>query len=60
MTQRNELSVFVRANGKVLFGPRALTGGIKHLRAREREFDWPLNEAGRCRRQQGVAPLKTF
>src|SRR6266403_4136495 len=60
VTQRNQLSIFVRADGKSLLGARALPGRIEHLRPREREFYRSLHELRGRGREQGVAPLKSL
>ena len=60
VTQRHQFSVFIRTDGKSLLGARALTGGIKHLRSRERQFHRSLHQFRCCSCEHGMAPLESF
>src|SRR3954471_11740680 len=60
MTQRHQLSVFVCAEGKFLFRPRALAGGIEHLWPSESQFHRSLHQLCRRSGEQRVTPLESL
>ena len=60
MTQREEFSGFISADGKFLNRARARTSRIKHLRSSECDFDRSLRFPRRGGAKQDVTPLKSF
>ena len=60
MPQRTQFSLAAGAHRKLLLGPGSLASGVEHLRPGECQFDRSLHQLCRRRREQSVAPLKSF